>query len=118
MLRLIGSVTGLATLLVACGGGGDSGVPPSPATYTVGGTVSGLGVGQSVILQNNGGNDQTVSADGAFTFATKVTSGSAYAVTATAPQGEACSVTNGSGTATADVAGEKVGDALIAFALN
>lgn len=103
MLRLIGSVTGLATLLVACGGGGDSGMPPSPATYTVGGTVSGLGVGQSVILQNNGGNDQTVSANGAFTFATKVTSGGAYAVTATAPQGEACSVTNGSGTATADV---------------
>jgi len=107
MLRTIGSVTFLALLVVACGGGGgggNSGLPPPPAaTYTVGGTVTGLDLGRSVILQDNGGDNLTVSANGAFSFATKVTSGGAYAVTATAPQGEACSVTNGSGTATADV---------------
>jgi 6-phosphogluconolactonase (cycloisomerase 2 family) len=113
MLRLIGCVTGLALLLVGCGGGGgggDSGPPlpppppPPPATYTVGGTVSGLDVGQSVILQDNGGDDQTVSANGAFTFAAKVSSGGSYAVkVSTQPQGMYCAVAGGSGTASADV---------------
>ena len=111
MLRLIGSVTGLALLMVACGGGGgDSGPlplpppPPPPAAYTVGGNVSGLDVGRSVILQDNGGDDLTVSANGAFTFAAKVSSGGSYAVTVgTQPQGMYCAVAGGSGTASADV---------------
>ncbi|WP_456406423.1 FG-GAP repeat protein, partial [Thiolapillus sp.] len=38
--------------------------------YTLGGSVSGLAPGNSLVLQNNGGDDLTVSADGAFTFAT------------------------------------------------
>jgi|GEM_PF-294577 len=108
MLRAIGSVTFLALLVVACGGGGgsDSGPPPPPppATYTVGGTVSGLDAGQSVILQDNGGDDLTVSANGAFTFAAKVSSGGSYAVTVRIqPQGMYCAVAGGSGAASADV---------------
>jgi hypothetical protein len=85
------------TLLTACG---DSGGGSSLTTaYTIGGTVSGLGVGKSVVLQNNGGNDRTVSADGAFTFTTSVASGGTYAVTVlTQPVLQTCTVANASGT--------------------
>jgi hypothetical protein len=73
-------------------------------TYTIGGTVTGLASGQSVVLQNNGGDNKTVSASGAFTFATAVNAGSSYAVTVlTQPTGQSCVVTNGSGTASASV---------------
>jgi len=69
--------------------------------FTIGGTVSGLGSGQSVVLQNNGGNNLTVNANGGFTFATPITSGSTYAVTVlTNPPGRTCTVSNGSGTVT------------------
>ena len=56
--------------LTACGGG-SSPTPPSPptSTYSIGGTISGLDTGESVHLQDNGGDDLTVSANGAFTFA-------------------------------------------------
>ncbi len=40
------------------------------ATYSVGGTVSGLS--GSVVLQDNGGDDLTVSANGPFAFATQL----------------------------------------------
>lgn len=66
--------------------------------YTVGGVVSGL-VGNSVTIQNNGGDDLTLSANGDFTFATTLNFGDAYAVTVkTQPGGMMCSIQNGSGT--------------------
>ncbi|MFD2378786.1 hypothetical protein ACFSTJ_16695 [Ottowia pentelensis] len=74
-------------------------VPAFAATYTIGGTVSGLGAGKSVGLLNNGGDGVTVNANGGFTFATALASGAAYNVTVgTQPTGQTCSVTNGSGT--------------------
>lgn len=74
-----------------------------PPTYSLQGTVSGL-AGQSVVLLNNGTNSTTVSADGPFTFSMPLNDGSAYAVTVgTQPAGQTCSVTNGTGTATANV---------------
>jgi IPTL-CTERM motif len=77
---------------------------PNPTSYTIGGSVSGLASGQSVVLQNNGGDNNTANANGAFTFATSINSGSAYAVTVlTQPTGQTCTVSNGSGTATANV---------------
>ena len=91
----------------ACGGGGGSTPPPQqqpsprppPAAYSIGGTVSGLDAGQSVVLQNNGGDNRTVSANVPFTFAIKVASGGAYAVTAlTQPTGQTCTVAAGSAT--------------------
>jgi alpha-tubulin suppressor-like RCC1 family protein len=74
-------------------------------TFSIGGMVTGLS-GSGLVLQDNGGNNLAVSANGAFTFTTKVNSGSAYKVTVlTEPSSPAqtCAVTNGSGTATANV---------------
>ncbi len=74
------------------------------STYTVGGSVSGLSA-SGLVLQNNGGDNLTVSSGATtFTFAKSVMSGASYAVTVlTQPAGESCTVTNGSGTATANV---------------
>ncbi|WP_323696857.1 InlB B-repeat-containing protein [Thiorhodovibrio litoralis] len=67
-------------------------------TYSIGGTVSGLASDQSVALQNNAGDDKTVSANGAFTFDTNIASGESYAVTVlTQPTGQTCTVSNDSG---------------------
>jgi hypothetical protein len=69
----------------------------SVPTYSVGGSVSGLS--GTVVLQDNGGDDLSVAANGAFTFATQLPTGAAYNVTvSTQPAGQACTVSNGSGT--------------------
>jgi hypothetical protein len=68
--------------------------------YTTGGTVSRL-VGAGLVLQNNGGNNLTVSANGSFNFTTGLATGAAYSVTVlTQPSNptQVCTVTNGSGT--------------------
>ena len=57
-----------ALALSACGGGGGGSPVPPPATYTVGGAVNGL-TGSGLVLQENGGADLTVAADGSFAFA-------------------------------------------------
>lgn len=67
-------------------------------SYTIGGTVTGL-AGTGLVLQNNGGNNLTIGANGPFTFGTALLSGSTYAVTVlTQPGGQICGVTNGAGT--------------------
>jgi hypothetical protein len=99
MLRSIGSVTGLALLMVACGGGGGGGSAPTPA-FTVGGTVSGL-VGTGLVLRDNGGDDLPVAADGAIAFSTRIADGAAYSVTVFTPPtspAQTCTVTHGNGT--------------------
>ncbi len=66
-------------------------------TYTIGGSLSGLT--GTVVLQNNGGNDLSRSANGSFTFSTSLYNGSAYDVTVlTKPSGQTCTVSNHSGT--------------------
>src|SRR5260221_3276672 len=71
--------------------------------FTVGGTVSGL-TGTGLVLQNNGGNNLPVSISGAFTFSTHVDAGADYSVTVlTQPSGQSCTVSNGAGTASANV---------------
>lgn len=82
-----GTVTGPVTnVQVAC----------SANAYTVGGTITGLT--GSVVLQNNGGDSLSSSANSNFTFATPVAMGSPYNVTVlTQPAGQICTVTNGSG---------------------
>jgi hypothetical protein len=79
--------------------GGDVATTPPPTTYSVGGTVSGLASGSAVVLQDNGGNDLSVAANGAYTFSTALAAGAAYAVTVkTNPTGQTCTVANGTGT--------------------
>ena len=79
--------------LTACGGGGDGG--PFATAYTIGGTLTGLGGGKALVLTNNGTDDLSLSANGAFAFATKA---SAYKVVVkTQPVGQTCAVANGSG---------------------
>jgi hypothetical protein len=69
-------------------------------TNTIGGSVSGLASGDSVVLQNNGVDNLTVSTNDNFTFASPVGDGNQYAVTVlTPPTGKNCSVSNGSGIA-------------------
>jgi hypothetical protein len=67
--------------------------------FTVGGTVTGV-KGDGLVLKNNGGDSLAVKADGAFTFATPLASGAAYAVTvASSPTSppQTCTATNASG---------------------
>jgi VCBS repeat-containing protein len=73
-----------------------------PATFSIGGTVSGSS--GPLTLQNSNGATLVVAASGAFTFATQVASGSAYTVTvAIPPTSQTCTVANGSGSALANV---------------
>lgn len=77
----------------ACSSSDDSTVN----SYTIGCTVSGL-VGSGLELQNNGVDDLSISADGDFTFATKINNDAAYNVTVgTQPTGQTCVVSNASG---------------------
>jgi N-acetylneuraminic acid mutarotase len=71
----------------------------TPINYSIGGLLTGLLANNSVILQDNGGNSTTLSANGSYTFSGQIASGSPYAVTvSTQPPGQNCTVTNGSGT--------------------
>ncbi|MCB2018069.1 MAG: hypothetical protein KDF54_11270 [Hydrogenophaga sp.] len=81
----------------------------SAEQFAVGGSISGLASGASVVLQLNGGGDLTLSANGAFTFGAGVDKDATYTVTVkTQPVGQVCTVSNGSGTATAAVASVSV----------
>ena len=98
----------MAGSLAACGGGGGGG-DPAPTTYTVSGTLSGLPAGESVVLVNNGGSAQTLTADGNFQF-TGLANGASYKIRVTTqPSGRTCVVTNGQGVISgADVSGVQV----------
>ncbi len=66
-------------------------------TYDVGGSVSGLD--GTLVLQNNGDDDLTLTDDGDFAFDTALVDGEDYAVTVlTDSAGQTCEVTSGSGT--------------------
>ncbi|MCK7466824.1 MAG: hypothetical protein MZU91_00860 [Desulfosudis oleivorans] len=83
----------LAAMLSSCGSS-------DGYSYSVGGTVSGL-AGSGLVLQNNGGDDLSISASGSFTFTKAVANESGYAVTIkTQPRAfsQTCTVSNGSGT--------------------
>jgi hypothetical protein len=68
----------------------------STTAFKVGGTVTGLS--GTVVLQNNAGDDLSVSQSGAFNFNTLVAVGASYAVTVKDhPAGQICSVAMGTG---------------------
>ncbi len=98
------AVIAMASLAVSACGKGNS-APPPPVTYTIGGTVSNLS-GTQLVLQNNGGDNLVVNANGSFQFSTALASGSTYSVTVLiqpSNPAQTCTVANGSGKAMADV---------------
>lgn len=95
---IYGALLLASAFLTACGGGGGTTAPA--ATYSVGGTINGLS--GTVVLQNNGGDNLTLSATGSFTFSTKIASGSPYNVTVlTQPAGQTCTASSNTGTVAA-----------------
>jgi len=95
------AITGNGSRLVAVGWNGS--ILSSAASYSIGGTVSGLN--GSLVLQNNAGDDLNVSSSGSFTFSEELLAGESYDVTVlTQPSGQICSLSNASATvATTDV---------------
>jgi len=78
-------------------GGNNGGNNGGSNTYTVGGTVSGLN--GTVVLQNNAGDDLTITSNGAFTFTTALADGAGYKVTVKAqPNRQTCTASNNTGT--------------------
>lgn len=104
---VIGHIATASCLLIfaACGGGGSGGggnggsaPPPPAATYTIGGTVTGLR-GTGLVL-HNGSEDLAIATDGSFVFATALPSQASYDVTASPqPQSpwQTCTVNRGAG---------------------
>jgi hypothetical protein len=89
----------------------DVAVTCTTTDYTVGGSVSGL-VGSGLVLQQSGGDDLPITADGSFTFPTPLSDGSAFTVSVSAQPSnppETCVVVNGDGT----IAGADVTDVTV-----
>ena len=89
-----GNLTGGAPGIMAYGNatadnwaGEDASSGGTATSYSVGGTVSGLS--GTVVLQDNGGDDLSLSGNGSFTFATQLAAGAAYNVTVKTSPGRA-----------------------------
>ena len=83
--------------------------------HTIGGTVS--GVSGTLVLQDNGRDDLTITAAGEFKFPLAIPSGSSYEVTtksAAGVQSQACTFTNATGT----VGNSDINNVVIACAAN
>ncbi len=89
-----GTLSASTTIAVAC----------TSESYTISGTVVGMLSGQSVTLQNNSGDNLTVSSNTSFSFTTKVASGATYLVTVlTQPTGQTCTPNLNSGVVSGNV---------------
>jgi hypothetical protein len=92
------------------------GGPPQP----VGGQLAGLTPGESIVLQDNSGDNLTLSANGTFTFDKPVAGGEAYGVTIltppSSPIAQTCTVWDGTGAiGTAPVTNVRVNCDLLAY---
>jgi hypothetical protein len=84
------------------------------ATYSVGGTISGLTGTSQVTLELNGAGPLPAS-NGSFRFATMLASGASYAVTiSTQPTGAICALSNATGT----IAAANVGNVVVSCTAN
>lgn len=101
-VRQLGVLTCLLSLIGCSNGRGsleNAEATPGSGGFSVGGSVNGL-TGAGLVLQNNGGNDLTVAANGAYVFAASLADGTSYNVTVLSqPSNPAqiCTVANGSG---------------------
>ncbi len=107
---------GFLTIDVNVGDGGNSfsftpiAINDVGQTYSIGGTVTGLLLGESVTLQNNAGDNLKVNGNGAFTFAAPLSDGETYEVTVgLQPTTTTCTVALETGT----VAGSDVTDVVV-----
>ena len=101
-LRSVTRVAALGACLTLAACGDSQNWKDGPEYVTVGGGVSGLT--GTVVLQNNGQDDLSITANGPFTFGLSIANGKPYAVTVSRqPYGQVCVVTNGSGTASDNV---------------
>lgn len=96
----------LALSLAACS------TQSAPSGLTLGGTVVNLSHATgNLVLQNNLKDSLTVTANGNFTFRTRIASGGSYSVKVSVQPSnptQICSVANGSGTATANITNVQV----------
>ena len=101
----------LSLFLAACGGGSDA------TSGAVGGTVTGLSAGQSVTLQNNGGDNLTISSNTTFAFPTLLALLAPYNVSVlTQPLGQTCTVAGPTGVIPTD--GSTANTAVVTCALS
>jgi N-acetylneuraminic acid mutarotase len=109
-------VVGLATVLAGCGHHSPTtNIAIVPLTYSIGGTIAGLA--GTIVLQNNGGDNLSLTHDGSFAFSVTLQPNTAYAVTIAAqPANQTCTVANASGTAMAEVTSVSVTCSLSATA--
>src|SRR5512139_706574 len=92
---------GLCLGLAACGS--SQNWDDANPMASIGGTVDGF-TGGTLALWNNGGDKLAIVANGPFTFKLQIANGAGYSVVvATQPEGQTCTVTNGSGTANGHV---------------
>ena len=97
------AVLALALLLASCIFDKSNKTVPI-SLYKIGGMVLGM-AGTGLVLQDNGGDNLAITANGPFTFSSEVKKNTSYNVTVlTQPSGQNCTVSNGAGTATANVA--------------
>ena len=96
--RILGSWCAVwaTVFLAACGGGGGAG---GVQTYSLGGTIAGLGDGSGLVLADGVESVAISTGSNEFSFPTRLSAGAAYSITvATQPTGETCTVAGGSGT--------------------
>src|SRR5690349_21461304 len=125
-VRQAGWLAVLAVLAACSNGRGSVNEPPAPPaqgtddSFEIGGTVSGL-VGSGLVLQNNGGGDLPIAADGEFAFTTRLATGTDYSVAVLAQPtspAQSCTVARGSGkVASTDVTNIAVTCAIGQFSL-
>lgn len=97
---------GALVALAGCGGGGggSSGSGGGTASYTLGGTISGLGNNSGLVLANSGTTLSVPAGASTFTFPGSLAAGTAYSVTVqTSPTGMSCTVSGGTGTLNSNV---------------
>ncbi len=89
---MVPAILVLMAIFAACGGG-------APQTYTVGGSISGLGAGKGIaLLEAVSGQTLSLTENGSFTFPTALADGAEYRVEiATNPAAQGCIIENGAG---------------------
>ncbi|CAN7188579.1 hypothetical protein LJR289_000423 [Pseudoduganella sp. LjRoot289] len=88
--------------LAGCGGNSSSNpIAPTPSNAIIGGNLTGLPSGLTLLLQNNSSEIVSINANGSFSFGKKIPEGSNYSVAPLVqPSGANCIVSNGTGTVT------------------